>query len=95
MAAALGPDDPKTLTVTRNLAATQVIQVDVVATPRDLPAALAQRLSQQKKPKTERALADELKHAQEKRDAMLRARVDKVCERSRDKEACFGSHHWP
>jgi len=78
MSDALGPNDPKTLTVARNLAATQVIQVDVVPTPRGPPAALAQRLSQQKKPKTEKDLADELRHAQEKRDAVLRARVDKA-----------------
>ena len=45
MSDALGPEDPKTLTVARNLSATQVIEVTVNASPRAPPAALAQRLS--------------------------------------------------
>ncbi|KAL1495625.1 hypothetical protein AB1Y20_016492 [Prymnesium parvum] len=80
MTDALGPDDPKTLTVARNLAATQVIHVDVVESPRGPPAALVERLSQQKLPKTEQELAEELQQAQDNRDAVLRARVDKAVE---------------
>ena len=102
MSAALGPDDPKTQTVARNLSATQVlrevhgsilpcllhpshhplaphpshpavqvIEVNVVESPRAMPAALSQRLSQKAKAKTE----EEVKHKEEaaagKRDAVL------------------------
>ena len=43
MTEALGSDDPKTLTVARNLSATQVIEVPVVASPRALYASLDQK----------------------------------------------------
>jgi hypothetical protein len=80
MTAALGPDDPKTLTVARNLAATQVITVDVVESPRAPPAALSQRLSMTKTAKTGKELEADLAAAAEKRDAVLRARVEKAIE---------------
>ena len=82
MAAALGPDDPKTLTVARNLSATQVIEVSVNETPRAPPAGLSARLSQKGRTKTEEALQAKIQNASETRDAVLQARVDRATELS-------------
>jgi tetratricopeptide (TPR) repeat protein len=81
MADALGPNDPKTLTVARNLSATQVIEVTVNESPRAPPAALAQRLSTPRGGrKTSEEVAENLQAATEKRDAVLNARVERAAE---------------
>ena len=81
MSDALGPDDPKTLTVARNLSATQVIEVSVVQSPRAPPAALAQRLSTPRGGrKTSEDISGNLAAATEKRDAVLHARVERAAE---------------
>lgn len=81
MSDALGPDDPKTLTVARNLSATQVIEVAVIESPRAPPAALAQRLSTPRgKAKTKEEAAESMAAATEKREAQLNARVEKATE---------------
>jgi len=80
MVNALGSDDPKTLTVARNLAATQVIEVKMVASPRAPPAALERRLSSPRQRKTPEEINDDMRAATEKREALLQARVDRALE---------------
>ena len=81
MTEALGPEDPKTLTVARNLSATQVIEVDVVEKPKAVPAALAQRLSTPRgRTKTSEEVAETLEAAKEKREAVLNAKVERAAE---------------
>jgi len=80
MTGALGPDDPKTLTVARNLSATQVIEVSAVESPRAPPAALSQRLSQKARSKTEQEVAGSMQAASDKREAVLQARVERAQE---------------
>jgi tetratricopeptide (TPR) repeat protein len=81
MCDALGPEDPKTLTVARNLSATQVIEVSVNASPRAPPAALAQRLMTPRgTKKTAEEVEGKLQAATEKRDAGLSARVERAAE---------------
>ena len=81
MSDALGPDDPKTLTVARNLSATQVIEVSVHQSPRAPPAALAQRLSTPRGgKKTSEEVTESLQAATEKRDAVLNARIERAAE---------------
>ena len=82
MSDALGPEDPKTLTVARNLSATQIIEVPISAVPAKAPpAALAQRLSTPRGGrKTSEEVAENLAAAAEKRDAVLCARVERAAE---------------
>ena len=65
----------------RNLSATQVIEVPVVASPRAPPAALAQRLSTPRgRTKTSEEVAESMAAAAEKREAQLNARVERAAE---------------
>jgi len=83
MEAAAGRDDPKTQTIIRNLAATQVIEVDVGGTGAKAPPKLERRLSFTKRQaQTTQQLGERLSERQRmaanKREAALQARVEKA-----------------